>query len=377
MTRDKKILYALAAAVTAGLLPIVLFARSGALMLAAAWLTAAALATCLLIKKRKAPSITRKTVLLLTVVFMLLYFTVFYLSGLSLGFVKTTVPFSSKTLLGRIFPAVIIIVTSEVIRRILLSQEKRGAGAIAFAICLLGELAIAGGFGNVTSLNALMDIVGLTLFPAVSAGALCQFVSARHGALPAIAYRAFMTLTPFFIPVTPALPDALISFITLLLPLLLLLFLRALFEKRVKRALASPHAKRLGYACAVIGLVLAAGLVALISCRFRYGTVVIATGSMTGELNIGDAIVYERYAGQAITEGDVLVFEKSHSLVVHRVVEIAHINGQTRYYTKGDANESRDTGFITSSDIVGITDFKISYIGYPSIWMHRIFENGS
>lgn len=377
MTRDKKILYALAALVVAGLLLILLFATGGGRTLAAIWLTAMAAAVLLLIRKRTAPSINRKTVLLITVTFMLLYFTVFYLSGLRFGFVKATVPFNLQTLTKRILPILLIIISSEIIRRILHTQESATASALAFLACLLSELAIAGGLHSVATLNTMMDMVGLTLFPAITAGTLCQFISARHGALPPIAYRSLLILTPYFIPIAPAIPDALRSFIVLLLPLVLLLFLRALYEKPKKCAMASPRTKRLGYISAALGILLSAGFILLVSCQFRFGTIVIATGSMTGELNIGDAIIYERYDDQLIKEGTVIVFEKDRSLIIHRVVEIEHINGQTRYYTKGDANEDRDLGFVTDSNIKGITNFKISYIGYPSLWMHRIFENGS
>ena len=197
MTRDKKISYALAAAATAGLLLIVLLARGSLLFLSAVWLIIAAVAVCLLVKKRRAPSLTRQTVLLLTAVFVLLYFTVFYMSGLHFGFVKTTVPFNIKTFFNRIFPALAMIVASELIRRVLLCQEKRGIALLGFVTCLLGDLALAGGIGRIESLNALMDMVGLTLFPAMSTGVLCHFVSARHGVLPSIAYRALITLVPY------------------------------------------------------------------------------------------------------------------------------------------------------------------------------------
>ena len=59
MTRDKKILYALASAITAGLLLIVLLARTATLAVAAVGLTVAAVATPWLIKKRKAPSLVQ------------------------------------------------------------------------------------------------------------------------------------------------------------------------------------------------------------------------------------------------------------------------------------------------------------------------------
>ena len=53
--------------------------------------------------------------------------------------------------------------------------------------------------------------------------------------------------------------------------------------------------------------------------------------------------------------------------------KIENINGQLRYYTKGDANEDPDAGFITSSDIVGTVRFKIPYIGYPTLWLRSLF----
>ena len=71
--------------------------------------------------------------------------------------------------------------------------------------------------------------------------------------------------------------------------------------------------------------------------------------------------------------GDIIIFTRYNQRVIHRVVEIACINGETRYYTKGDANDNYDTGYVTDSEIIGVTDFKIAYIGYPTVWLHRLF----
>ena len=127
----------------------------------------------------------------------------------------------------------------------------------------------------------------------------------------------------------------------------------------------------MGYAvvaCLMISVVM------LISCKFRFGALVIGSESMTGELNVGDTVIYERYDGEIIEEGQVIVFEKDKVAVIHRVVGIERINGVTRYYTKGDANDGLDTGYRTSSDIIGITKFKVSYIGYPTLWLRSLFE---
>jgi signal peptidase I len=96
---------------------------------------------------------------------------------------------------------------------------------------------------------------------------------------------------------------------------------------------------------------------------------------MTGEINKGDMIIYERYEDQEIKEGQVIVFLKNNRRIVHRVVEIEYVGGETRYYTKGDANDGLDSGYRVEEDLFGVTDMKIAYIGYPSLWLREMLES--
>ena len=96
------------------------------------------------------------------------------------------------------------------------------------------------------------------------------------------------------------------------------------------------------------------------------GAIVIATESMTGEINKGDLILYERYDDQIIAEGQVIVFKKDKSTIIHRVVEIDVVNGQTRYYTKGDANETVDGAPVHFNNVIGVPKFSVPYLGYVS-----------
>jgi len=112
----------------------------------------------------------------------------------------------------------------------------------------------------------------------------------------------------------------------------------------------------------------------LISCQFRFGALVIATDSMTGEINKGDVIIYEQYDDQEIREGQIIVFSQQTNKIIHRVVRIEEIGGEVRYYTKGDANYAEDPGYRTEADIVGLTDLKVAYIGYPTLWLHELLE---
>ena len=70
-----------------------------------------------------------------------------------------------------------------------------------------------------------------------------------------------------------------------------------------------------------------------------------------------------------------ILIPKDNKKVIHRVVDIISVNSNVRYYTKGDANDNNDEGYITSNEIKGLYKFKIKYIGYPTIWIRDIFFN--
>ena len=161
----------------------------------------------------------------------------------------------------------------------------------------------------------------------------------------------------------------------MLVPAAIFLFLAALYEKKPRIARKKKSKWRFLWLGGAVALALA--FFALISCQFRFGAIVIGSESMTGTLNTGDAAIYEQYEDQILKENDVIVFERLESRVIHRVIRIERINGQNRYYTKGDANEAEDTGYVTDSEIIGVIDFKIAYIGYPTVWLHRLFAIGS
>ena len=95
---------------------------------------------------------------------------------------------------------------------------------------------------------------------------------------------------------------------------------------------------------------------------------------MTGEINKGDMIIYETYKDQKIQEGQVIVFLDNNTRIIHRVVAIERIGNETRYYTKGDANDDWDVGYRTDQDIVGLTDIKLAYVGYPTLWLRDLLR---
>ena len=112
----------------------------------------------------------------------------------------------------------------------------------------------------------------------------------------------------------------------------------------------------------------------LISCQFRYGILVVGSESMNGTINKGDAVIFEKYSNQIVKKGQIIIFDYNGIKTIHRVDEIKKVNDVNRYYTKGDANKERDFGYITDNKIDGLVKLKVKYIGYPTLWVRKLFS---
>ena len=121
-------------------------------------------------------------------------------------------------------------------------------------------------------------------------------------------------------------------------------------------------------------MILAVLLIMLVSCEFKYGLMVIGSESMTGTLDKGDAVIFEKYNNQVIKNGQVIIFNYNNIKAVHRVVKIITFNGENRYYTKGDANKIQDDGYITEDKIYGLVKLNVKYIGYPTLYLRELFN---
>ena len=327
--------------------------------------------TQLLIKKRTSYSVSKREVLLVSIILAVLYVALIELSGVKFGFHKNPYFANTKLILTSTLPIAAIIVCSEIIRSTSLAQKSKLANVVVFFSCMAAEVLTFSNIAGITTLNKVMDLAGMVLFPAITSNLYYHFSSRNFGPIPNIAFRLITSLYVFCVPASTAMPDALLAAIKLVVPLLVYGFVMALFEKK-KKKVAVQKSGALSTIALVVAIVIIIGVAMVVSCQFRYGAVVIATESMTGEINKGDVIIYEQYKNQKIEEGQVIVFKQNGYRVIHRVARIETVNNETRYYTKGDANNTIDVGYRTRSDIIGLTDIKIAYIGYPTLWLHKL-----
>lgn len=373
MTRDKKIIYIIPSLMLAVLFAALFINVKNGSLIAVCILIPFAIIVQLFIKKRSTPSINKRDVLLFVAAASVIYVILIEASGMYFGFYKNPYFVSGSIFLKDMLPIAVTIILCELIRYALLSQRNGYVSVVAFLSCVAAEIVTSSSLVGITSINRFMDLVGMTLFPALIANVFYHHTCKLYGPLPNVVFRLITTLYVYFFPTVTAMNDAIGACIKIVLPIVMLALVTAMFSKEKKNAVR--RGRSLSAIATALTVIIVASVAMLISCQFRFGALVIATDSMTGEINKGDMIIYEQFDGQKIEEGQVIVFLENESKIVHRVVKIEDIGGELRYYTKGDANEDEDAGYRLESDIVGLTDIKVAYIGYPTLWLRELIQN--
>lgn len=330
--------------------------------------------TVFLLKKKNILSIHNKEVTIMMVIFAIIYLVAFYLMGIYYGYSRLAITFNVKTLLKYIIPISVIIISSEIIRTIFLSQKKVKFGKLITTVSMvLIDIILYINVYKINSSDDLMISIGFITFASISCTLLYNYISYRYGITGIILYRLITTLYSYIIPITPNVYILFRSILRMIYPYIIYLVIDYTFKKRnIAMEYMNRKKKIVSFG---VTLVLIITIAALISCQFKYGILVIGSGSMSGTIDKGDAIIYESYKKQSIKPGDIIVFNKNDIVFVHRVIELKNnsIEG-LKIYTKGDALSEADSGYITKNDLIGIVKLKIKYIGYPSLWLRSAFE---
>lgn len=300
--------------------------------------------------------------------------------GLYFGFEKAKITLSLWSIFRFIIPLTLIIVSSEIIRQRFLQQDvkiniksKKINLSLVFTYIsmVLIDLLIYNGIYDLTNLEDFLMALGFVLFASLSCNLLYNYISVRYGNRGIIIYRLITILYMYIIPIVPSVYIFFRSFIRMLYPYIIYVILEKLYSKS-DFAVSYNDKKK-----AIIGngvlLIIITLMIMLISCQFKYGILVIGSRSMTGAINKGDAIIFEKYENQNIQKGQVIIFDYNGIQTVHRISEIINVNGEYRYYTKGDANKNIDSGYRTKENIQGVVKLKIKYIGYPTLLVRKLF----
>ncbi len=123
----------------------------------------------------------------------------------------------------------------------------------------------------------------------------------------------------------------------------------------------------------VFGTIFVLALVVItfvLSVAFGYRPVAVVSGSMEPGISLGDVVLYERHGLSGIEEGRIIVFDDptiEGGTIIHRVVGTDPDTGWLQ--TKGDANNSNDSVWVTEDDIKGVGRILVPFAGIPAAWV--------
>lgn len=326
------------------------------------------------IKNDKLEPINKKQIIILLTSIAVIYVALIYILGIFIGFYNATVKLSLWSIINYIIPYTVIIISSEIIRKnILLKEDKESKAIILIAMVILDVIL----YTNIYNLKTVKDyftLVTFIVFSSIANNILYNYIVIKYKNIKAIiAYRLITTLYMYVIPIVPNIYIFFESIIKLIVPYIIYVILEALYVRN--KPIISRTQKRSEKIISIILCIIVAIIILLISCRFKYGVLVIGSESMTGTLNKGDIIIYEKYdEKEEIKTGDIVIYKIEDIQIVHRVTDQKNLGEEIRYYTKGDANVQEDDGYREREDIVGKVKGRIPYIGYLTLWINDMYE---
>lgn len=124
----------------------------------------------------------------------------------------------------------------------------------------------------------------------------------------------------------------------------------------------------------ITALILVGIMVYFTSGYFHYHAIAVASGSMNPNVKKGDVVVIEKIEGNydLLQEGQVIAYRYDGVIIVHRLIKITKYKDHYYFYTKGDANSREDNWTVEEDMIIGIINYKVSYIGWPTVWLNEL-----
>ena len=321
----------------------------------------------------------KKDGILYAIIFSLIYEIFIYVSGIFVGFLRSGYSLDIISFLKNVLPFAMIIFTSEVLRHEFLTKGEKKKVFYFLTLILFVLIDVSSNMFkyNVNSLRVVLEIICLVLIPSLSKNLLLTYWMKKFGILANVIYLSITSLLIFVIPIIPDFNKYLQAVIALVYPIILFFATRKILRENPKvTGVANKTLSR------IVGLALfifTSLLVVLTSGIFKYYFLTIGSGSMEKEIFVGDVVIVKKLTPQEydqIQVGTILVFRMQNKVVVHRVVSINDDDGALIIKTKGDNNEDIDNWVVTESNLIGLTKYKIPFIGLPSVWLYE-FVDGS
>ena len=314
---------------------------------------------------------SRNFTIMLTII-GLVYVGFLYFLGIFAGFYLSTVQLTLWSIANYIIPFIIIIISSEITRKNLLLRENKISQYIIVIAMVMLDVVINTNIYNLDSVNDYFTLVTFIIISSIANNIFFNYsVKKFRNATAIIIYKIITTLYMYFIPITPDIYIFLESVFKLILPYIMYAIVQTFYGK--KEEIISTKHKRRDTVILIISIIIIVLIIMLVSCKFKFGALVVGSASMTGTINKGDIIIYEKYEEEEqVKVGSVIVFNNDDTKIIHRIIDKKTVGGKLIYHTQGDANQTKDEGYRVYEDIYGQVKLRIPYIGYFTLWINDL-----
>ena len=324
----------------------------------------------------KSHKITKNITFQYTIICLLIYYFIIYMSGLFLGFLESPYTYNITNIINYIIIIPIQIILKEIFRYSYVRVNNNIKKLTIITILFIAFDIITGlSLYSFSNIDHIFEAIGLLILPSISKEILCTYLITKTDYKTTITYCLIQEVLTFFLPITPAFTTYIESVVSISLPILILLFIDKRLEKYEKTKSKRTISKTRLYIKLPIILVLIF-LVALVSGLFKYKLIAIGSESMTPTIKKGDAVIIQKISKEEflrLEEGNIIAFRQDGRIIVHRINKITLQQDSIKIITKGDANKEEDNYEITYDNLEGIINLKIPYIGLPTIWVKELF----
>ena len=315
-----------------------------------------------------------KEIIINLLIVILSCFIIYYLFGLSIGFVKTDILTSIYGLTNFIIPFSIALILKEILRYQLLKKSERSKFLLILTVILFIMLDVTFTLKNgfVGSKYSKFLFYALTFLPSISRNVTATYIARKISYIPNILWLLVVNLYANIIPIMPNIGNYIGSLLKLLFPVIIFYSVFTFVQNRRmnKPTQNNNEHKLLGISAVSIFVAI---IVYFSSGFFKYYAIAVATGSMVPNISIGDVIIVnQKYNANDIQVGNIIAVRYENKIIVHRIAKIVKNNDELYIYTKGDANETLDNYIVNLDMIIGVVKIKIPFVGLPTIWLNDL-----
>ena len=332
-----------------------------------------------LIGYQKNKSMIEKDVVLSITAIIISYYLITYIIGYFTGFTKSIYAHDINSIISNIFPVIIFVISTEILRYMINTKTSNKTNLIilsliAFTLMIntldIRDLVMAKTFDA----SRIIEQLGLFIIPSIMTNILVTYFSIKVGYKSSIIYRLLMELPLYILPIFPNFGNYIESVIRISIPIILFLWLYNKIEKSKTKKIVILEKRKLITLFRVNVILLCFVLVYFISGLFKMQALVIATGSMAPDINVGDVVIVNKRTPEErknFKEGQVIAYRKENIIICHRIIKVLKSGDNIFYETKGDNNTSFDELLISDEDVIGIVTHKVKYIGYPTVILNK------